>query len=260
MKILILGAGKMGSFFCDVLSSEHDVAIYDIDPERLKFTFNCRRFMTVEEIKEFDPQMVINAATVKYTIQAFKKVLPYLSATCILSDIASVKTGLPEFYAGCGHPYVSTHPMFGPTFASLSNLASENAIIITEGDHLGRVFFRDLYSRLHLHIEEYSFEQHDETIAYSLSIPFASTLVFGSIMKPQDAPGTTFKRHLAIARGLMSEDDYLLSEILFNPRTPRQIEKIEATLAKLHEIIKNHDAEAMKLFLDEVRTNIANQS
>lgn len=260
MKILILGAGKMGSFFCDVLSSEHDVAIYDIDSERLKFTFNCRRFTTMEEIREFEPQMVINAATVKYTLQAFKKVIPYLPDSCILSDIASVKTGLPEFYAGCGHPYVSTHPMFGPTFASLSNLANENAIIITEGDHLGRVFFRDLYNRLHLHIVEYSFAEHDETIAYSLSIPFASSLVFGSIMKPQDAPGTTFKRHLAIARGLMSEDDYLLSEILFNPHSSQQIEAIEATLARLQEIIKDHDSEGMKLFLNEVRENIANQS
>ena len=36
----------------------------------------------------------------------------------------------------------------------------------------------------------------------SLSVPFASTLVFGSAMEPQSAPGTTFKRHLAIAHGL----------------------------------------------------------
>ena len=81
-------------------------------------------------------------------------------------DIASVKTGLPEFYAKCGHPFVSTHPMFGPTFASLSNLANENAIIISEGDCLGKVVFKDLYNRLGLHIEEYTFEQHDLTIAY----------------------------------------------------------------------------------------------
>ena len=28
---------------------------------------------------------------------------------------------------------------------------------------------------------------------------------------------------MKIARGLLSEDDYLLTEILFNPRTPKQI-------------------------------------
>lgn len=256
MKILILGAGKMGSFFCDVLSSDHDVAIYDVDPERLKFTFNCRRFTTMEEIKDFAPQMVINAATVKYTLHAFEKILPYLPESCILSDIASVKTGLPEFYAKSGHPYVSTHPMFGPTFASLSNLANENAIIITEGDHLGRVFFRDLYRQLNLHVEEYSFEEHDLTIAYSLSIPFASTLVFGSVMKHQDAPGTTFKRHLAIAHGLMSEDDYLLSEILFNPNTPHQLKLISEKLEQLRKIVENRDSEEMQKFLDKVRDNL----
>lgn len=256
MKILILGAGKMGSFFCDILSSDHQVAIYDINPERLKFTFNCQRFTTHEEIKAFEAQLVINAATVKYTLDAFKKILPLIPTNCIISDIASVKTGLPEFYANCGHPFASSHPMFGPTFASLSNLTNENAIIITEGDHLGRIFFRDLYNRLGLHIEEYSFEKHDETIAYSLSIPFASTLAFASVMKHQDAPGTTFKRHMAIAKGLMSEDDYLVSEILFNPNTPAQLEKIQNKLSELQEIVKVRDSERMKAYLKEVRENL----
>lgn len=256
MKILILGAGKMGTFFSDVLSFNHQVAIYDVDPQRLCFTFNTERFTSLEQIRDFAPQLVINAATVKYTIPAFESVLPYLPDNCIISDIASVKTGLPEFYARCGHPFVSTHPMFGPTFASLSNLADENAIIISESDHLGKTFFRDLYNSLHLHIEEYTFEEHDETIAYSLSIPFASTLVFAGIMRHQSAPGTTFKRHMAIARGLMSEDDFLLQEILFNPNTPAQLQKIQAKLSELQRIVADRDASAMKTFLSTIRENI----
>lgn len=256
MKILILGAGKMGTFFSDVLSFNHQVAIYDVDPQRLRFTFNTERLTSLEQIRDFAPQLVINAATVKYTIPAFESVLPYLPDNCIVSDIASVKTGLPEFYARCGRPFVSTHPMFGPTFASLSNLADENAIIISESDHLGKTFFRDLYNSLHLHIEEYTFEEHDETIAYSLSIPFASTLVFAGIMRHQSAPGTTFKRHMAIARGLMSEDDFLLQEILFNPNTPAQLQKIQAKLSELQRIVADRDAPAMKTFLSTIRENI----
>ncbi len=256
MKILIIGAGKMGSFFCDLLSQKHDVGIYDTDPKRLLFTFNCRRFSSPEEFKEFAPDLVINAATVKYTLQVFDKILPYLPENCILSDIASVKTGLPEFYEKCGHPFVSTHPMFGPTFASLNNLSNENAILIKESDHLGKIFFKDLYNDLHLHIEEYTFKEHDETIAYSLSIPFASTLVFAGCMKHQDAPGTTFKRHKAIADGLMSEDDYLLSEILFNPNTPEQLNKIQQKLSELQDIVSKHDSARMQEFLDTVRDNL----
>lgn len=256
MKILIIGAGKMGTFFCDVLNMHHEVAIFDTNPDKLRFTFNTQRMTKLEEIKEFNPDLLINAATVKYTLKAFEMVMPYISDSCIISDIASVKTGLPEFYANCKHRFVSTHPMFGPTFASLSNLSSENAIIISESDHLGKVFFKDLYSELHLNIFEYTFEEHDETIAFSLSIPFASTLVFASVMRHQDAPGTTFKRHMAIARGLMSEDDFLLQEILFNPHTPEQLANIQSQLARLQEIVSSRDAKAMKEYLDQVRENI----
>lgn len=256
MNILILGAGKMGSFFCDLLSFEHQVAVYDPDSKRLRFMFNCQRFSDLNEVDEFKPDLVINAATVKYTLDAFNAVMPHIPSHAILSDIASVKTGLKEFYQDCGHPYVSTHPMFGPTFASLSNLSNENAIIISEGDHLGKVFFRDLYNRLHLHIEEYTFAEHDLTIAYSLSIPFASTLVFASNMKHQDAPGTTFKRHLAIANGLMGEDDYLLSEILFNPHTSNQLQNISDKLEELKDIVDKRDGVRMKQFLDQARANI----
>ena len=256
MRILILGAGKMGSFFLDLLSFDHETAVYERDPKRLRFTYNTQRFTQLDEIDEFKPELVINAVTVKYTIPAFDEVLPHIPSDCIISDISSVKTGLKDYYEQTGHRYVSTHPMFGPTFASLNQLSDENAIIISEGDYMGRIFFKDLYSRLGLHIYEYTFEEHDETVAYSLSIPFVSTFVFAAVMKHQDAPGTTFKRHISIAKGVLSEDDYLLQEILFNPKTGPQVENIRRELKELLEIINNKDADGMKAYLSKIRSNI----
>lgn len=256
MRILVLGAGKMGSFFLDLLSFEHETAVYEKNPERLRFTYNTLRFTALDEIDEFRPELVINAVTVKYTISAFKEVMPHLPADCIISDISSVKTGLKDFYEHCGHRYVSTHPMFGPTFANLNQLSHENAIIISEDDYMGRIFFKDLYSRLGLNIYEYSFEEHDKTVAYSLSIPFVSTFVFAAVMKHQDAPGTTFKRHMNIAKGVLNEDDFLLQEILFNPYTSEQVEQIRTELKLLLEIIDNKDAEGMKEYLTKIRDNV----
>lgn len=256
MRILVLGAGKMGSFFLDLLSFEHETAVYEKNPERLRFTYNTLRFIALDEIDEFRPELVINAVTVKYTISAFKEVMPHLPADCIISDISSVKTGLKDFYEHCGHRYVSTHPMFGPTFANLNQLSHENAIIISEGDYMGRIFFKDLYSRLGLNIYEYSFDEHDKTVAYSLSIPFVSTFVFAAVMKHQDAPGTTFKRHMNIAKGVLNEDDFLLQEILFNPYTSEQVEQIRTELKRLLEIIDNKDAEGMKEYLTKIRNNV----
>ena len=246
----------MGSFFIDLLSFEHEVAVYEKDAKRMRFTYNCQRFTSLDEIKGFAPELVINAVTVKYTIPAFREVIPYLPEDCILSDISSVKTVLNEFYESTHHRYVSTHPMFGPTFANLNQLSEENAIIISEGDYMGRIFYKDLYARLGLNIYEYTFEEHDKTVAYSLSIPFVSTFVFAAVMKHQDAPGTTFKRHMRIAKGVLSEDDYLLQEILFNPYTHDQVSQIRSELKELLEIIDNRDADGMKEYLTKIRKNV----
>ena len=102
MKILILGAGKMGSFFTDLLSFEHEVAVLENDPKRMRFIYNALRLQKPEEVAEFKPELVINCVTLSYTIEAFKSVMPYLQPYCIISDIASVKTHLKEFYETCG--------------------------------------------------------------------------------------------------------------------------------------------------------------
>ncbi len=256
MKILILGAGKMGAFFVDLLSFDHETAVYDVNPQRLRFMYNTQRFTTLEEIEAFRPDMVINAVTLKYTLSVFDQIMPLLPQDCILSDIASVKTGFKEYYEATGRRYVSTHPMFGPTFANLGALSSENAIIISEGDYMGRIFFKDLYGKLGLNVFEYTFDEHDETMAYSLSVPFVSTFVFAAIMKHQDAPGTTFKRHMQIARGVLGEDDCLLREILFNPRTGGQVEKIRTELKELLEIIDQKDEDRLNGYLQKIRTNL----
>ena len=256
MKILILGAGKMGAFFTDLLSFEHEVAVYDIDAKKLRFMYNTLRFTSVDEIDSFEPELVINAVSLKYTLKVFDEIIPHLPKTCILSDISSVKTGFKDYYESTGMRYVSTHPMFGPTFANLGKLSSENAIIINEGDFMGRCFFKELYNRLELHICEYTFEEHDKTVAYSLSIPFISTFAFAAVMKHQDAPGTTFKRHMKIAQGVLSEDHTLLREILFNPYTKDQVEQIRNEKKEIIDIIDNRDEEHMQAYLTKIRKNI----
>ncbi len=259
MRILILGAGKMGSFFTDLLSFDHEIAVYEQDPKRLRFTYNCYRYQSLDEIDAFCPELVINCVTLKYTIAAFDSILTHIPGDCILADISSVKTGMKEYYATTGHRYVSTHPMFGPTFANLSQLQDENAIIISEGDFMGRCFFKEIYNSLHLNIYEYTFDEHDKTVAYSLSIPFVSTFTFAGVSQPIDAPGTTFKRHLRIARGVLSEDDYLLQEILFNPYTHASVAQIRAELKELLDIIDHKDEARMRDYIARIRQNISCQ-
>ena len=85
-----------------------------------------------------------------------------------------------------------------------------------------------------------------------------STFVFAAVMKHQNAPGTTFKKHMAIARGVMNEDDYLLQEILFNPRTMPQVENIRRELKELLQILNDKDADGFKRYLTKIRGNVLN--
>lgn len=255
-KIVVLGAGKMGSWLVESLCLDYEVGVFDLEKSRLKYFFNSHRFLSFDEIRDFEPDLLINAVSLNKTIEVFREIEPYLPRECIITDISSVKNGLQEYYKECGRRFVSTHPMFGPTFANIKDLSNENAIIISESDEEGKDFFRKFYRSLNLNIYEYSFSDHDETIAYCLSVPFSSSLVFAACMKKQEAPGTTFRKHMEVAIGVLSEDDYLLSEILFNRFTAEQLEKIRTQLAFLIEIVEARDFVALKNFFDSLRRNI----
>ena len=256
MRIAVIGAGNMGSWLVESLCLDYEVGVYDVDRSKLKYFFNSRKFLYYEEIMDFSPDLLINAVSLDKTISIFDEIVSYLPEKCIIADITSVKSGLAGYYQKLGRRFVSTHPMFGPTFGNVKNLSDENAIIISESDEEGKEFFRDFYGSLNIKIHEYSFQEHDETIAYSLSIPFSSTMVFAACMKEQEAPGTTFKKHFSIAKGLLSEDDYLLSEILLSPYSLEQIERISEQMQALIEMIKLRDKEKLNAFFQGLRTNI----
>jgi prephenate dehydrogenase len=256
MRIFILGTGHMGAWLTEELCLGHEVLVHDRDPARMKYFIRVARAVDLEELRAFKPELFINCVTLGGTMAAFDRVLPLLPEDCVLADIASVKTGLADYYARVGRPFVSSHPMFGPTFANIRDLSGESAVIISESEPRMKVFFREFYEGLRIRVLEKDFAEHDRTMAYSLATPFASTMVFAACMKHQDAPGTNFKRHLAIARGLLSEDDRLLTEIMFNPDVPRQLDLINSKLTYLAHIIRDRDHEEMAKFLASLRENI----
>lgn len=206
----------MGFFFIDILSFQYEMVVFDVNLYQFWFVYNIYCFIILEEIKEFELELVINVVIVKYMLDVFCKILLVLFKDCILSDIVLVKIGLKKFYEESGFCYVFIYLMFGFIFVSLSNLSSESVIIISESDYLGKVFFKDLYNSLNLNIFEYIFDEYDEIVVYFLFILFVLIFVFVVVMKYQEVLGIIFKKYMVIVKGLLSEDDYLLQEILFN--------------------------------------------
>ena len=256
MRIAVIGAGNMGSWLVESLCLDYEVGVFDVDRSKLKYFFNSRKFLYYEEILDFSPDLLINAVSLDKTQTLFDEIISYLPKDCIIADITSVKSGLADYYKKLGRRFVSTHPMFGPTFGNVKDVSDENAIIISESDEEGKAFFREFYSSLKIKVHEYSFQEHDKTIAYSLSIPFSSTMVFAACMKEQEAPGTTFKKHFSIAEGLLSEDDFLLSEILLSPHSLKQVERISEQMDRIKTMIKARDTEELKAYFQSLRANL----
>ncbi|MFH0801596.1 MAG: prephenate dehydrogenase/arogenate dehydrogenase family protein [bacterium] len=260
MKTAILGYGKMGSWLAANLCREHPVGVYETDREKCVRSHGesgeIRFLPGLEDLSAFQPDLLINAVNLERTIDAFIEVHPYIPPSCILADIASIKGGIPVFYAKSPHRFVSVHPMFGPTFGDLRRLKKENAVIIRESDPEGAGFFRKFFRSLGVKIFEYSFWEHDQMMAYSLTIPFASTLVFAACMSDKAVPGTTFSKHRDIAKGLLSEDNHLLAEILFNPHSQPHLEKIASRLEVLQGIIREKNHSDAANFFEGLRKNI----
>jgi len=259
MRIAILGAGHMGSWIARLLAHSHEVAIFDIDTSKAEAVSGAKVLKSVKELKTYKPEMLLNAVSLEHTIEAFRQAEPNLPKNCILCDITSVKRGLPEYYKNCGFRFVSVHPMFGPTFANLDALREENAIVIKGSDPEGAEFFRKFFNSLGLRIFEYTFEEHDQMMAYSLTTPFVASLMFAACMEKTAVPGSTFAKHKKLAEGLLSEDDHLLSEILFNENSIEQLDRITGRMEYLKHIIKSRDSEIMKEFLHKLRENIRSE-
>lgn len=256
MKIVILGAGKMGTWLASVLGGEQQAGLADRDPARAMSVSGATSVAGIEQIAELAPDLLINAVSLNETVSAFQAVSPALPQACMLADVASIKGDLPRFYQSCGRRFVSVHPMFGPTFADMSALRSENAIVIKESDGEGATLFRDLFSRLGVTVFDFTFAEHDRMMAYSLTTPFAASLIFAACVDQTVVPGTTFGRHLAIARGLLSEDDQLLAEVLFNPHSLDQLRKITSRIEFLKHVIADRDMEEARRFFATLRRNV----
>ena len=256
MRIAILGAGKMGSWLAGQLCKEHEVAVYGHGAGRAGHLQGVKALQALPALAGFSPQLLINAVSLQNTVEAFREAAPHLPKGCIMADVASVKDGLPGYYAGCGFRFASVHPMFGPTFADMGSVRGETAVIIKESDAEGAAFFRKYFEGLGVRVYDYSFKEHDQMMAYSLTTPFISSLVFASCVEVAAVPGTTFARHMKIAKGLLSEDDHLLCEVLFNVHSLPQLDRITTKLEHLKHIIRAKDKEEAKEFLERLRKKI----
>ncbi len=78
MRIAIIGAGNMGSWMVESLCLDYEVGVFDTDRTKMKYFFNSRKFLYLEEILDFSPDLLINAVSLDKTLSVFNEIISYL--------------------------------------------------------------------------------------------------------------------------------------------------------------------------------------
>ncbi len=252
-RLLVLGLGKMGSWFKQKLEKF-------LDSESDSWTvlgYDIKMGITLSDVVNFEPvDIILNCVSLQDTINAFNDAIRFATSETIFCDIASLKFGLEEYYKKHGLKYVSFHPMFGPTFAKMEQLHGENVIFMKGSDQEALHIFERFFSQFSLNFHYMTFAEHDLMMAYSLTVPFVCSFIFAGCVDKTVVPGTTFMKHLNIVRGLLNEDETLISEILFNPHSVRELERMTSNLEYLKHMIIERDSEELKKFLEKLKKRI----
>ncbi|MDW7759396.1 MAG: hypothetical protein SCM96_02015 [Acidobacteriota bacterium] len=256
MRIAVMGIGHMGRWLASGLARDAEVGVHDSDTGRMASVPGAARLEHPAELAGFRPDLLVNAVGIGDTVSAFRAVEPFLPPGCILTDIATIKSPVFEYYSGCPFPHASIHPLFGPNFADLDRISGGVVLVLRESAEPAKILFRRVFDALRCRVVECSLAEHEAVMGTSLSLPVASAIAFAAALSPDPLPGSSFSAFREITRRMFREDDRLLAEILFNPHSLRRIDDMTRSLEFLKHVIRARDYDEAFGLLDRLRKKI----
>jgi len=258
--LVIGGAGRMGEWMSRYL----DMVGYDVviaDPSARESAF--KRIEDWESrINDFD--LLVVAVPLRPSNTVLHR-LSELKPRGLVFDIGSLKspmrTGLEALrQAGCR--VCSVHPMFGPNEIGLSG---RHILFVDVGNAEAAAQARALFAHTAAERVDLSLEEHDEVMAWVLSlshmvnIAFASTLAGSGAAVPllQRISSSTFNAQLRVAAQVVSENPHLYFEIQQgNSKTAEVIGHFRRVLDALTDSVNLGDEPSFIQAMDEANQRL----
>ncbi|MGI9263348.1 MAG: prephenate dehydrogenase/arogenate dehydrogenase family protein [Gammaproteobacteria bacterium] len=252
--LVIGGAGRIGRWFCDFLSSQgYDVVV--ADPGAVQ-----DRYEQVRNWQETDLEhdLVIVAAPLRISATILEE-LASRRPPGLIFDVGSLKTPLAgglRKLAEAGCRVTSIHPMFGPDTRLLSG---RHVIFVDVGcqeatDAAMALFEPTMAERVSMELQA-----HDRLIAYVLGLSHALNIAFFTALAEsgEDVPhlagisSTTFDNQLAVSSCVAEENPWLYFEIqALNDYGLQPLEALEKSVTELVSAIRSGDGDR---FVDIMR-------
>ncbi|MEM2099596.1 MAG: prephenate dehydrogenase/arogenate dehydrogenase family protein [Candidatus Bathyarchaeia archaeon] len=243
MKIAVLGAGKMGTWFTKFFLEEgHSVVIADRNKEKLS---KLKTELAVETADFADAVKGADSVLICVAISAFEDVVKLIAPSIrqgqIIMDICSVKVVPVKVM----HKHIKqglilgTHPVFGPGSKGIKN----KAFVLTPTNPKEEKFAAELKKWLEqrkAHVFVMSPEKHDELMSAVLGLPHFLGLVACDVLLEREdyaetkkVAGTTYRLLFTLAEVTALENPELFTSL--------QLGLPEITKLETHFIEKAHE-------------------
>jgi chorismate mutase/prephenate dehydrogenase len=214
--LVIGGAGRMGRWFVDFLSSQ-GFRVEVADPAGPVEDFD---WLHSWQESDLDHDLILIAAPLRASADILRQMASRRPAG-IVFDVGSLKTPLAEplhALRAAGVRVTSIHPMFGPDTEMLSG---KHVILVDVGDRDSMEKVGRLFGSTMADVVEMTLEDHDRLIALVLGLSHALNIAFFSTLRESGEPAeqlarlssTTFDEQLRVASNVASENPHLYFEI-----------------------------------------------
>lgn len=243
--LIIGGAGKMGGWFADFMSSQaFEVQI--ADP-----ITSARPYEQIADWTDspLDQDIIVVSAPIKVTAEILEGLAQRRPKSLIL-DIGSLKTPLKaglKLLAESGCLVTSVHPMFGPETRLLSD---RHVIFVDVGVPEATARARRLFASTMAEQITMTLEEHDRLIAYVLGLSHALNLAFFTALAAsgelvphlKQLSSTTFDAQLDVASLVATENPRLYFEIqALNEYGSASLEALVNAARKIQDLVAKGD-------------------
>lgn len=266
--VAIIGAGKMGLWFCNYFSKKnnHEVLLYDkrkIKLDSKKFAGNITVCKTLQPcVSKAD--IVIVCVPIRLTIPVINKCVSMMKKGSCIVEISSLKMdifnsllGIPDYLVP-----LSIHPMFGPGAKKLSD--TKLLVIPIRNEKREQKLVRTLFKDARIIVIKDP-KSHDSIMAvilgmiYYVNLLLANTLSKENITLLKRVSGTTFYLQTLLFESILTDNSSLIASLLAdNKQLVKYLKKYNEESARLFEMItKNKNM--LETRINRIKNGYANK-
>lgn len=251
---VIGGSGRLGRWLCHFFAdSGHTITVID----QVKPDFLCS-YQTSFDATITNHDLIIVATPIRVSSDMLNQLGTYNLAKPVIFDVSSVKAPVRQALLKLsqqGAKVTSLHPMFGP---SVEVLFGKHIIITSVANNQADNFAKKLFKSTSVSMVDMSFDQHDQIIAYLLSLSHLLNIIFIGALEHSGFSidflsrfsSTTFSNLLSIAQRVFSENPQLYYEIqALNPYNQACYQALSRSLASTLSAINTTDEQAFVILM-----------